>query len=466
MLFVLNGSTLWAQENPNYKIKENLYDTDLLTKEFHKGRRDAFRKLMPEASIAVFFANPVRNRNNDVDFEYAQNPDFYYLTGLIEPNAVLVLFKEKTKLDSISSDELIFVQRRDALKETWNGKRLGTAGVKKRLGFDNVLLNTDFEKAGIEFKKAKSILHFQNFKDIRNDEDEKGDLFDLVAHFEKVTEKQNDKKNQALMESIMAKLREVKLPEELSLMRKAISITCEAENELMKAAQPGMTEYQSEAIVEFIFKHRGAEHEGYAAILGSGENSCVLHYETNRKKFEDNDLLLSDVGAEYHGYTADVTRTFPINGKFTPDQKAIYNIVLEAQTAGINASRKDSSFRAPHLAAVKIVAKRLKELGIIKEEAAYRKYFMHGTSHYLGLDVHDVGTYKPLQPGQVITVEPGIYIAEGSDCDPRWWNIGIRIEDDILITNGEPENLSACSPRTIEDIEALMKQKNIFKDFK
>ena len=264
----------------------------------------------------------------------------------------------------------------------------------------------------------------------------------------------------------MAKLREVKLPEELTLMRKAISITCEAENELMKAAHPGMTEYQSEAVVEFFFKHRGAENEGYPSILGSKENSCVLHYTTNRKRFESGDLLLSDVGAEYHGYTADVTRTFPVNGKFTEQQKIIYNLVLEAQSAGIKACRKDSIFSVAHLAAVKLISQKLLQLGITKTEGSFRKYFMHGTSHYLGLDVHDVGNRGTLQPGQVITVEPGIYIPEGADCDPKWWNIGIRIEDDILITAGEPENLSACSPRTVEDIEALMLQKNVFKDLK
>jgi Xaa-Pro aminopeptidase len=453
-----------AQEKP-FKITEDAYDTDLLTKDFHKGRREALRKLMPEGSISVFFANPVRNRNNDVDFEYAQNPDFYYLTGLMEPHSVLLVFKDEVKIDGVKTNEVIFVQDRNPKRETWEGKRLGKEGVQTKLGFSKVMLNSEFSTLDIDYKKFSSILHPMNFKDIRN-EDGEGDLFDLWKGFESSTEKLIEVKSFKQQDELMSKLREIKQAEELTLMRKAISITCEAENELMKAARPGMTEYQSEAIVEFFFKHRGAEFEGYPSILGSGENSCVLHYNTNRKKFESGDLLLSDVGAEYHGYTADVTRTFPVNGTFTPEQKIIYNLVLEAQTKGIEACKKGNGFWDPHKAAANIIGKGLKELGLIADELEYRKYFIHGTSHYLGLDVHDAGTYGPLSPGQVITVEPGIYIPEGSNCDPKWWNIGIRIEDDILITEGEPENLSAGSPRTIDEIEALMKRGSSFKELK
>ncbi len=461
LLFPLLGL---AQEKP-FKITGDAYDTDLLSKDFHKGRRDALRKLMPEGSVSVFFANPVRNRNNDVDFEYAQNPDFYYLTGLMEPHSVLLVFKDEMMIDGVKTNEVIFVQDRNPKRETWEGKRLGKEGVQTKLGFSKVMLNSEFSAVNIDYKRFTSILHPMNFKDIRN-EDGEGDLFDLWKSFESSTENLAETKSFKLQDELMSKLREVKLAEELTLMRKAISITCEAENELMKAARPGMTEYQSEAIVEFFFKHRGAEFEGYPSILGSGENSCVLHYNTNRKKFESGDLLLSDVGAEYHGYTADVTRTFPVNGTFTPEQRIIYNLVLEAQTKGIEACKKGNGFWDPHKAAAKVIGKGLKELGLIADELEYRKYFIHGTSHYLGLDVHDVGTYGPLAPGQVITVEPGIYIPEGSDCDPKWWNIGIRIEDDILITEGNPENLSAGSPRTIEEIEALMKLGSSFKDLK
>ncbi|MFI5164829.1 MAG: M24 family metallopeptidase, partial [Bacteroidia bacterium] len=218
--------------------------------------------------------------------------------------------------------------------------------------------------------------------------------------------------------------------------------------------------------VEYIFKCKGAEDVGYPSIVGGGENSCILHYETNRKKLVSKDMLVCDVGAEYHGYSADVTRTYPVNGKFSDEQKAIYNIVLEAQDSGIAKCKPGQYFRAPHNAATQVIQKRLMELGITKTATESFKYFFHGTSHYLGLDVHDMGMYGKLMPGNVITVEPGIYIPFGSDCDEKWWGIGIRIEDDVLITETVPDVLSACVPKTVGEIEALMKQESIFNHIK
>jgi Xaa-Pro aminopeptidase len=191
-----------------------------------------------------------------------------------------------------------------------------------------------------------------------------------------------------------------------------------------------------------------------------------LHYSSNRKQLNGQDMLVADAGAEYHGYTADITRTLPTDGHFSTEEKAIYNIVLEAQKAGIKACLPGNNFWDPHQAALKVIQKGLAELGITKNAKDYTKYFMHGTSHYLGLDVHDAGLYGRLQPGNVITVEPGIYIAEGSDCDPKWWNIGVRIEDDILITDAQPINMSASVPREIEEIEQLMKEESIFNKIK
>ena len=239
-------------------------------------------------------------------------------------------------------------------------------------------------------------------------------------------------------------------------MRKAIDITCEAQNELMRKLEPEMTEYQTEAIVEFVFKMNGAEHEGFPSIQGGGPHSCVLHYVTNRRTLGSGDLLVSDIGAEYHGYTADVTRTLPANGRFTPDQRKIYDLVLAAQEAGIREVRAGNQFRAAHNAATTVISKGLKELGIIQDEGDVRRYFMHGTSHYLGLDVHDAGSYGPFATGNVITDEPVFFIAKDSPCDPRWWEIGVRIEDDILVTDGDPINLSTGSPRKAEEIEAVM----------
>lgn len=431
------------------------YDQDLLPATFHKERREKLRALLPENSVAVFFANPVRNRANDVDYPYHQDPNFYYLTGLNEPHALLLIFKEEQKLDSISTHELIFVQTRNAMMEAWTGRRLGVEGVKKELGFEFVLPNKDFIEAKINFKKLDKVLRMKNYKDVRNEELLAGDLHDLIFSFEERI-KSNINVDEKELYLLMASMREVKQEEELRLLKKAIDITCNAHLDLMKKLKPGMTEFQAEAIIEYNFRNQGAEFSGFPSIVGGGENSCILHYITNRKKLEGTNLLISDVGAEYHGYTADVTRTLPVDGKFSEEERLIYNIVLEAQEAGINVCRKDTAFSATSEEAVRVISKGLKDLGIIKKESEYFKYFFHGTSHHLGLDVHDPRVSSDLQPGHVITVEPGIYIAEGADCDPKWWNIGVRIEDDILITEGEPIILSGNLPKKTEEIEKIM----------
>lgn len=447
------------------------YDTDVLPKDFHKERREALRKLLPDNSVAVFFASPVRNRANDVSYLYHPDPNFYYLTGLTEPNAMLLIFKEEQKLnDTLSGNEFIFIQPRNPMMESWTGIRLGVQGVKEKLGFKNVLLNYQFTELKYDFTRLDKVYTLRIHDDMRDDYMDRGDLYSLVKTFrERTTAPASREMNSSKalvddfkLEQWMGALREIKSPEEMVLLRKAIIMTCEAHKELMRALEPGMTEYHSQAIIEYMFKKNGSEYPGYPSIVGGGENSCILHYETNRKKLEGKDLLVVDAGAEYHGYTADVTRTLPTDGKFSEEEKIIYNIVLEAQIEGIKACIKGNEFRAPHKAAVAIIQKRLMEQGIIKSPGDYMKYFFHGTSHYLGLDVHDAGTYGRLQPNSVITVEPGIYIPAGSDCDPKWWNIGIRIEDDILITDGTPENLSDCVPKTVEEIEALMKEISFF----
>ena len=262
----------------------------------------------------------------------------------------------------------------------------------------------------------------------------------------------------AFLQARLTALRTVKTDAELALMRHAIEITAEAHREAMRAMRPGMHEYEVEALIEYVFHRNGAEHPGFPSIVGSGENAVILHYETNRRQMQDGDVVVMDIGAEYHGYSADVTRTVPVNGRFTPEQRSIYEIVLRAQEAGIQAVREGTPFGDVHRAAAAVVAQGLRELGLIESDQEVRRFFMHGTSHYLGLYVHDVGTGGPLLPGTVITVEPGIYIAPAEDVDPKWWNIGVRIEDDVLVTEAGAEVLSAGAPRTIADIEALMRQ--------
>lgn len=443
-------------------------DADDLTKEFHKGRREALRKLLPDSSVAVFFANPVRNRSNDIDFDYHQDPDFYYLTGLREPNSMLILFKEEQDFDSIKTHEILFIQGKNLFEEKWTGMRLSVDDAKFLLGFKVILLSKDFADFKLDFLKYKKIFNPKMFDDVRDDSNNRGDLYSLIKHFKNKTEYNKDHKNFRSfdLEQIMARLREVKTEEELTLIRKAVKITCDAHLELMKALEPGMTEYQAQAIVEYYFKNEGSEYPAYPSIAGGGENSCILHYTANRKLLDNKDILVVDAGAEYQSYAADITRTLPVDGKFSQEEKIIYNIVLDAQNAGIKACKKGADFRAPHNAAVAVIQKRLLEHGIIKEAKEYNDYFFHGTSHYLGLDVHDAGLYGKLVPGNVITVEPGIYISAGSACDPKWWNIGVRIEDDVLITDGEPEVLSGSLPKKTEEIEVIMKQQSMFDSLK
>lgn len=265
---------------------------------------------------------------------------------------------------------------------------------------------------------------------------------------------------------LMASLREKKQPEEITLLKKAIQISAQGQIEVMKAIHPEMTEREVQGIHQLVYKKYGAAHEGYPSIVGAGDNACVLHYITNDKTNLENQLILMDLGAEYNGYTADVTRTIPVSGKFSPEQKALYQIVFDAQNAGINAAQKGARFSAITKAATKEVEKGLLALGLIEKPEDYRRYLPHGVSHHIGLDVHDPGLYETLDSDMVITVEPGIYVPKGSPCDPKWWDIGIRIEDDILITEDGPVNLSASAPRAWEKIEKLMEEESPLDDFK
>src|SRR5690554_993383 len=436
-------------------IKYYQYDKDFLSASFHKERRDSLRAMMPDSTVAVFFSAPERNRSNDVYYEYHQDPNFYYLSGLREPNSMLIIYKEEQDFGDFKSNEVIFVQDRDEFSEVWNGRRLGVKGAVENLGVSKVMSNEDFKKFTPKFENLERVYFQKPYAMEEQDTSETTNLSGLYTAFNQKLTTASDVAEKHL-QMMMAKLRQVKTEEELVLLRKAIDITCEAQNELMRQINDSMKEYETEAIIEYVFKRNGAEYPGFPSIQGSGENSCILHYTSNRRPLKNGGLLVSDVGAEYHGYTADVTRTIPPDGAFSEEEAAIYNLVLKAQQAGIDAAVVGNSFWAPHKAAQEVIIEGLKELGIIKKNLEVRKYFMHGTSHYLGLDVHDAGLYMALEEGNVITVEPGIYIAEGSDCDPKWWNIGVRIEDDILITQEGPENLSAKSPRTIQEIMKLM----------
>jgi Xaa-Pro aminopeptidase len=268
-----------------------------------------------------------------------------------------------------------------------------------------------------------------------------------------------------ILAGIMADLREIKTKNEVDLVKKAVAISVVGQIEVMKATHPGMTEREIQGIHEFVYRKYGAADEGYPSIVGAGENSCVLHYIENDKEDLHNQLVLMDLGAEYYGYTADVTRTIPSNGVFSAEQKALYQIVYDSQEAAISASHVGNSFRSIYTLSYDIIADGLKQLGIINDASEARKYYPHGLSHHIGLDVHDPGNYRDLEADMIITIEPGIYIPMNSPCDPKWWNIGIRIEDDVLITSEGPINLSGGAPRDWEGIEKLMKEESALKDF-
>ncbi|WP_338038997.1 aminopeptidase P N-terminal domain-containing protein [Maribacter litopenaei] len=472
-------SVLWIVILSTLTVSSQNLPKDYLSSEFHKERRDKVREMMSHNSVLVFFANAERNRANDVDYIYHQDPNFYYLTGYKEPNAVLLIFSEMQRdANGQEYDEMIYVQERNAREEQWTGKRLGVEGVTEKLGFKRVYNGSEFSNLPIDLSSFDKVSFFDfenDYRDKRGD----ADLFDLIKTFKikanypsdydpikqnlyamiqsatpentenvaktvgrypdfyenlkgdeflkdfvnatddsgrlEVKEKVNlalasNNLDSKMISEIMATLRETKTPEEMKLLKKAIEISAVGQIEVMKAMHPYMSETEIQGVHEYVYKKYGAEYEGYPSIVGGGNNGCILHYIENNKMEVGNDLVLMNLGAEYHGYTADVTRTIPANGKFSPEQKAIYDIVYDAQEAGIKASVVGGEFQAPGKAALKVVEEGLIRLGIIKEASEARTYFPHGTSHYLGLDVHDQGTYRPFQANTVITVEPGIYI--------------------------------------------------------
>lgn len=444
---------------------------DYLPASFHKGRRDAARALMPERSVLVVFAAPVRNFSNDIDYLYHQNPDLYYFTGYKEPNALLLLFKEPQK-DSAGNSftELFFVQARNPPAEQWTGRRLGAEGVQTRLGIRNSLPATAFKDHPVSFSTFSKIIMGPFPEGAVNSRQELPDLYDLMEQFKlKATWKPagtNDRVDARLYWQITGSLREIKTPEEIVLIRKAVEISCMGQNEVMKAVDSSMSELEIQGLHEFVHKKYGAEGVGYGSIVGAGENGCILHYMENSKTNIGTEMLLMDVGAEYHGYTADVTRTIPVDGKFSEEEKAIYQLVYDAQEAAFKVLKDGAKWKDASTAARDVIANGLLKLGIIRNRSEVRRYYPHGLGHHIGLDVHDRSASQTLKKGMVITVEPGIYIPKGSPCDKKWWSIAVRIEDDVLIRENDYELLSSFTPRSIEAIEKMIADTSVLNQFK
>jgi Xaa-Pro aminopeptidase len=459
---------------------------DFLSSEFHQERREILRNKMPENSVAVFFSNPIRNRANDVNYKYHQDPNFYYLTGHRQPHALLMIFSEEQNIKGSTFNEIVFVRGRNALAELYDGGRISTAEAVKDLKLEVAFETPEFKNFPIDFSKFDQVL-FHDFQDDVRETQEEGDLYDLISQFKQKVNYPDDRKlditpepqknnlNTTLLDELLRPMRGIKTKEELDLLRKAVKISALGQAEVMRAMKPGMSELEVQGMHEFIYKKYKAEYEGYPSIVGAGHNGCVLHYIDNYKpEIEDGELILMDLGAEYHGYTADVTRTIPVNGKFTKEQKAIYDLVYEAQEAGASIAKAGVPFSAVFDTTLAIINKGLLELGIVKslnEEdlidpaTGRHRYYPHGCCHHIGLDVHDLGEYGTLEENMVITIEPGIYIPEGSPCDEKWWDIPVRIEDDYLIKKDGIELLSDDAPRKSDEIEKLMKEESAFGQF-
>lgn len=402
-------------------------------------------KLMEKVSdgIVVLKSFPVYRRNGDVSYEFRQGSDFYYLTGFTEPKSAFIL-------DPNSPDKYtLFVQPKNPKIEIWTGIMTGVTNAVNIYGADRSLEITKFDSVLSEYiSRGVKIYYMKSDSSLGLRIGEKTKTADVAQ--------------------TIHEMRLFKSPFEIGELQRAINITCGAIINVMKSAEPLMYEYQLQAVLESSFKMEGSQRIGFPSIVGSGPNTCILHYEENRRKTQDGDLVVMDVGAEYNYYTADVTRTFPVNGKFSPAQKRIYNIVLAAQKEAMNFIKPGVMFFQVDSVARAVVKSSLINLGLLTEEENVLKFFMHGTSHWLGLDVHDVGSLagpngnkrgRVLEPGMVLTVEPGIYIADGTEGVPgEYYNIGVRIEDDVLVTETGFELLSGMAPREISEIENLMSQ--------
>jgi Xaa-Pro aminopeptidase len=408
--------------------------------------------------VLVLFAAGAAIRNNDVEHEYRQDSDLYYLTGFDEPETVLVL-------STVHPDGFaLFVRPRDPEREVWDGARVGVDGAVRELGAKVAFPISELAEKLPDWLENANRLFYRLGRDRAQD--------DVILRAIERTRPRARRGSSYPTEIVdpaivLHEMRRLKDQGEIDLMDRAIDITREAHVAAMAAARPGMYEYEIEAILRNIFRMRGSERPAYAPIVGSGPNATVLHYHRNNRRMEDGDLLLIDAGTEYGYYAADVTRTFPVGGTFSPEQKTIYELVLAAQDASIAATRPGATIDDVHLASVRVLVEGLVSLGFIAgpvEEAIkderYKRYYMHKTSHYLGMDVHDVGRYfdkgkpRPLEPGVVITVEPGLYVAQNDEQAPApYRGIGVRIEDDVLVTSDGYRVLSEAIPRRVADVE-------------
>jgi Xaa-Pro aminopeptidase len=424
-------------------------------------RRRALMKQMGRDSIAILPAAPVRLRNNDVEYPYRQDSDFEYLTGFDEPDAVAVLVPGRTQAEYI-----LFVRERDPEREAWDGRRAGPSGAKRDYGADDAFPIGDMDEIlpGLLENRERVFYTMGAYADF--DQRVVGWVNGLRTQ---ARNGRHPPQEFVALDHLLHDMRLFKSRAEIEYMRTAAHIAARAHQRAMRFCRPGATEFQVMAELLHEFRRHNAD-TAYPPIVGGGANSCVLHYRDNDQPLAAGELLLIDAGCEFEYYASDITRTFPVNGRFTSAQRAVYEVVLEANRAAIAKVRPGNHWNEPHEAAVRVITQGLVKLGLLKgrvpaliRSGAYRRYFMHRTGHWLGLDVHDVGDYKVgdewrvFEPGMALTVEPGIYLPAGARGVPkRFRNIGIRIEDDVVVTKKGAEVLSARAPKDADQIEALM----------
>ncbi len=410
--------------------------------------------------VLVVFSTPTAIRNNDVEHEYRQSSDLFYLSGFDEPDTVLVLSSvaEKEKF-------LLFVRPRDPERETWDGRRAGVEGAVKDFGADAAYPIAELATRLPELLLGASELHYALGRHREQDDV-------LLAALEGARRRgRRGPTYPTRITDAEVKLHEQRLfktPEELAIMRRAANISGEAHVAAMKTTKPGVNECEIDALFRGIFRKHGCERPAYEPIVGSGPNATILHYRRNNRDMQDGELLLIDAGCELDYYASDVTRTFPVNGRFSPEQRAIYEIVLEAQERAFEKAKVGGTLDEVHVASAEVITRGLIALGLVEgpfedamKEQRYKTYYMHKCSHWLGMDVHDVGAYyhagkgRPLEPGMVLTVEPGIYVPEhATGPAERYRGIGVRIEDDVLVTESGNEVLTAHIPRTVDAVES------------
>lgn len=409
------------------------------------------------SAAALFRSAPLLVRSNDAEYRYRQDSDFYYLTGFVEPDAVCLLLPEKY---------VLFVRPRNKERELWEGSRCGPEAAKELFGADEAYSIDEIDELLPMYLEHVDLLYYS----LGRDEEFDRRVFRWLRHFRTVRQRSGRGPYGVLDPSeVLHEMRLYKSSEEVKLIRQAAKISAAAHLEAMAACRPGMYEFEIEAILEHRFRREGANAPAYTPIVGSGPNATILHYTANRRRMMDGDLLLVDAGAEYEYYCADITRTYPVNSRFTQPQRELYELVLRAQKAAIETVRPGVRFDEVHKCAVQVLLEGLLSLGFVKadleaalENGLYRRYYMHRTSHWLGIDVHDVGKYmldgvsRTLEPGMVLTVEPGLYIPNEEDVPERYRGLGIRIEDDVLVTSAGREVLTEGLPKEIEELEAMV----------